>query len=259
MADTSEDRKNEKLIYHASQHSTFLRRAKARFQSHKEANKVLSARQDPITKFIKRHTPVKEELEGGGEYKKDMYTPEHVKTDPRAKTKAFLEELEKRLDKEGTTVTHGMIDILEEEINNWTNGEAYIYKILTDALEESKPGAIVETEGAGRTQLEKIEKLYDKAAPRTSDTMIQIWANLAMGPKESVLSFKSRFDRLLKDMGKAQPEALVRSKNEQRLNFLNSLQRGGRFLDEIKDFKKNRTSITAMVEWCTSLEARGSI
>ena len=86
MGDTTEDRKHEKLVYHASQHSTFLRKAKARFQSHKEANKVLSARQDPITKFIKRHTPVKEELEGGGEYKKDMYTPELVKADCRNKS-----------------------------------------------------------------------------------------------------------------------------------------------------------------------------
>ena len=42
---------------------------------------------------------------------------------------------------------------LEEEINNWTDGEVYIYKILTDVLEDTKPkpDSIVDTEGAGRT------------------------------------------------------------------------------------------------------------
>ena len=42
---------------------------------------------------------------------------------------------------------------LGEEINSWTDGEVYIYKILTDVLEDTKPkpDSSADTEGAGRT------------------------------------------------------------------------------------------------------------
>ena len=89
--------------------------------------------------------------------------------------------------------------------------------------------------------------------------MVVIWDSLAIDKSESVEDFRQRWDEFLEDMENAMPEPVVKNSLEKRLKYLQAFERGGRFLDERKDFRKAKTSIEDMEQWFLELENEPSI
>ena len=249
----AEKESRKTLIYDVRNHRAFIRKAEAKFMAHKEANAVMGGK-DPIMKFLRRQTAIKTELTGDAAV--TLPTKATIKGAPVETCKKFIEVLETRLDgkaNNNTVLTPALIDTLEEEIKAWNVGEGYIYKVLIDAIDK-KPGLVCQVQGAGRTQLDKIKESYKNQAKKTSGTLIYCWNNIKMQSKEMVADYHSRFDNLVKEMKEAKPEPLLRTKGEKRLNFIAGLERGGRFLGELKDFRKNDETIENMIAWLTSIE-----
>ena len=76
--------------------------------------------------------------------------------------------------------------------------------------------------------------------------MVVVWDTLAIEKSESVEDFQERWDEFLDDMKNAKPEPVIKNSLEKRLKYIQAFEKGGRFLDELKDFRKAKTSIEDM-------------
>ena len=155
-------------------------------------------------------------------------------------------------------LTTKLVDDLEIALDNWTNGEGYIYRLAVDSLRH-KPSLIVKTVGAGRLQLKRLTDKHNTKTAKTTETMVVIWDSLAIDKSESVEDFRQRWDEFLEDLENAMPEPVIKNSLEKRLKYLQAFEKGGRFLDELKDFRKAKTSIEDMESWFLELENEPSI
>ena len=155
-------------------------------------------------------------------------------------------------------LTAKLVDDLEIALDNWTNGEGYIYRLAVDSLRH-KPSLIVKTVGAGRLQLKRLTDKHNTKTAKTTETMVLIWDSLAIDKSESIEDFRQRWDEFLEDLENAMPEPVIKNSLEKRLKYLQAFEKGGRFLDELKDFRKAKTSIEDMESWFLELENEPSI
>ena len=169
-----------------------------------------------------------------------------------------LEAAEKAAEKFKTSITGEIIDKLEPQIHKWVTGEAYIYSQALHTLSE-KTSLQIKTQGAGRLQLRTLERKHNLKTPKTTTAMIYIWDHLCIDKEETVEDFRERWDELLTDMSQAKPDPIIRSKGEKRLKYLEAFERGKRFVEEHKEFKKSNTEILDMEKWFTTLENRESL
>ena len=138
------------------------------------------------------------------------------------------------------------------------NGEAYIYNLAIKSLRK-KTSLQIKTQGAGRKQIKHLETVHNKRTPQSTQTMLMIWDNLQILKTETIADFRERWDELLEDMKNAEPDPLNRTDGEKRIKYLEAFEKGKRFVEEHKDFKKAHTEIEDMEKWFTQLENKGSL
>ena len=151
----------------------------------------------------------------------------------KAKQKANARKAD--LQDAASKLTGKLLDDLEVVLDNWTNGEGYIYRLAVESLRH-KPSLIVKVVGAGRLQIHKLREKHNTKTAKTTETMVVVWDSLAIDKSESVEDFRERWDEFLDDMKHAQPEPVIKNSLEKRLKYIQAFERGGRFVAELKDF-----------------------
>ena len=247
------------LMYSAVRFKTYFRKLKAKCVAHKYASIVMTGN-DPITKFLKRQTEIRTELQTAN---LKIPTKDEIRDDPRKETHDFVKILEERLEfglaaGNNTTVTAEKTDKLEMEVNNWIVGEGYIYELATTTLER-QPGLIVGTYGAGRLQLKKLEDKHNLKAPETTETMIEVWDSLKIYPHELLYNFNDRFDERIQDMKLATPDAIIKNTSEIRYKYVKALERGGRFMEDLKTARRVGTNMQDLRVWLSKRENTQSL
>ena len=156
-----------------------------------------------------------------------------------------IEKAQRALEKAATSITGDIIDKLEPQIQRWITGEACTCSQELHTLSE-KTSLQVKTQGAGRLQLRTLEEKHNLKTPKSTNAMIYMWDNLCIDKNETVEDFRERWDELLTDVSQAKPDPIVRSAGEKRLKYLQAYERGKRFVEEHKEFKKSQTAILDM-------------
>ena len=182
----------------------------------------------------------------------------NARTAERQRLNELLEAARDVFDSCRTDITGDIIDKLDKDVQKWMNGEAYIYNLAIESLKK-KTALQVKTLGAGRLQIKKLEESHNRRTPKTTATMVHIWDHMQILKTETIEDFRERWDELMNDMQNAKPDPLVRTKGEKRIKYLEAFEKGRRFVEEHKEFKKSRTEIVDMESWFTTLENKGSL
>ena len=270
-------------MYSAIHFRAYYRKLKATCGSNKHACAVLNLK-DPVTKFLLRNAGINDELKAkdqaaaaaaaeGVTPVRLIPTEKEVKEDPKKYLIGFLTTLEKRLTDaaaaeaaaadgadpaDTTAVTPEMIDKLELKIKDWINGEAFIYNEVLKTIKNCQQ-MVIKVEDAGRAQLEKLETLHNLKAPEATETMIEIWNNFTIQQHETLGIFEDRFLELLGDMEKVKPDPIVKNTTEKRLKFISALEKGGRFIEELKTARRTKIKLPGLIKWLKELENTQSI
>ena len=197
------------LRYNQLEYRQYSDRLRASCNKNKHAAKVLcGVFKDPVTSFL-RYNAAAAALFAGD----DCPTEDEVLKDPAECLMRFVGIMLGKASDDGNNFSDAIKQRLEDAITDWMVGETTIYSIAAESLREH-PKLITSNKNAGRHLLQMLDEYHQVNNKETTRVLLRAFNRFAFQKGDSLNTYKSRLDNLIKDLASAEPDPIVKTDSE---------------------------------------------
>ena len=212
------------LRYNQLEYRAYSQRLRSKCSQHKQAAKVIcGVFKDPITSFL-RYNQAAAQLFAAD----NTPTEDDVLKDPTQCLMEFVALMLGKPSDDGAGFSEAVKQRLEDAITDWMVGESTIYSIAAESLRDH-PKLISSNKNAGRHLLQLLDNYHNVNNKETTRVLLRAFNRFVFKKDDTLHSYKSRLDNLVKDLACAEPDNIVKTDSEKYIAYVDGLYKAGNF------------------------------